>query len=696
MVQIVAIDTGGTFTDLVVYDGATGARTSVKGLTTYDNLVRGIADCCKTAGISMPAVDSFRFGTTLVINTLLQRRGAKTALVTTRGFRDVLEMARGNRTQPFDLRYKRHPPLVSRDLVFEVTERISAYGDIRTPLDLAEVDAIAECLQAQHQGVQAVAVSFLNSYRDDSHERLAVERLRERLPDIYVTCGTALTREWYEYERTSTAAANAYVGPILSEYLSSLEDWLQGGGYRNPYFMMASNGGAYTAGRARQEPVLLIESGPVGGCIAAGHYAEVLGLPRVVAFDMGGTTAKCCVLTDGRFEVRSPYYVGGVDHGFPIRGDIVDIVEVGAGGGSIAAMDAQGRLSVGPKSAGSDPGPACYGRGGAEPTITDANLVLGWIGHTLAGGGVKLHPISASRAIEQSIAVPLGLEGLAGVDRAAEGILEIAILTMADAIKQVTIQRGLDPREFVLVAYGGGGPLHAGELARELSIPEILIPPDPGVFASFGMLMSDARLSEHGMFREPLNEDTIHRLRTQFATTEQSLAQNIRTEMGEGDVMFERYADLKYKGQGHPLRILIGDTATVSDVQDRFNQAYRQRYGHANADAPLEFVQLTSTASLKMTKPKIAPWAPLIVATEPVARRSVNFRGKGRVDTPVYRRDGLPAGFSLVGPAVIEEYSTSTLVAPGDRLQVGNYGEMQLSVAALSHQVASSKTGLQS
>ena len=410
-----------------------------KSLTTYDDLVRGVMDCVRKAGLDLADCALIKFGTTLIINTFVQRNGSKAALVTTEGFRDALEIRRGNRTLPFDLRYAREPVLVERDCRFEVRERIAPDGSVLTPLD---EEAVAGLLAAfREKGVEAVAVSLHNAYANSAHEERLAKRLRELAPDLYVTAGTELSREWYEYERASTAAANAYVGPTLRDYIDRLDGELKAGGFAKTFYLMASNGGVFSVARAERQPVMLVESGPVGGCIGAGIYASALGHRKVIGFDMGGTTAKCAVLEDGRFEVKSPYYVGGTDHGFPIRGGVLDIVEVGTGGGSIAWLDDQGRLSVGPRSAGSSPGPACYGRGGTEPTITDANLVLGRIGAaSFLGGEMQLDAAAAERVV-LDLARRMGLEGPGARDEMAAGILAIATLSMAAAIKRITVER---------------------------------------------------------------------------------------------------------------------------------------------------------------------------------------------------------------------------------------------------------------
>ncbi|HTI87370.1 MAG TPA: hydantoinase/oxoprolinase family protein, partial [Alphaproteobacteria bacterium] len=365
MSYVVAVDIGGTFTDLVAYDHESRQVAYTKSPTTYGNFVEGILDCFGKAKIRPDQATFLNHGTTLVINAYIQRKGARAALVTTQGFRDVLEIARANRPDPFDLHYQRGEPLIPRELRLEVPERIDSAGNVLTPLDMKALDRVAEELKALK--VEAVAVFFMNSYANSAHEEAAAERLKALLPGIYITHSTELTRQWYEYERTSTVAANAFVGPQVNAYIRRLESDMEQRGFKGSLFMMGSNGGLLSVDRTCRQPIGLVESGPIGGCIGAGAYAEALGFKNVVAFDMGGTTAKCALVENGRFSVESIYYANGYVHGFPIRSPVIDIVEVGSGGGSIAWLDGQKRLHVGPQSAGSTPGPVCYGRGGQEP-----------------------------------------------------------------------------------------------------------------------------------------------------------------------------------------------------------------------------------------------------------------------------------------------------------------------------------------
>ena len=677
---IMAADTGGTFTDLAAYDTETRRVVFTKSLTTYDDLTQGVMDCVRKAGIDLARADLVKFGTTLVINTFLQRNGARTALVTTRGFRDVLDIRRGNRPIPFDLRYRRDPALVPRDRRFEVAERLAADGSVLAALPEADLEAIAAQLRALE--VEAVAISFLNAYADSRHEDAAAQYLRAALPGVFVCAGTEVSREWYEYERTATAAANAYVGPALSDYVARLDASLRAAGGRGGVFLMASNGGVFSAARAARQPVMLVESGPVGGCIGAGAYAEALAIPRAIAFDMGGTTAKCALLVDGGFEVRSPYYVGGTAHGFPVRGAVLDIVEVGTGGGSIAALDNQGRLSVGPRSAGSMPGPICYGRGGSEPTVTDANLVLGRIDPTAFLGGEMALETTATQAAIRALGARMGLTGSTAAEDMAQGILSIATLNMAAAIKQVTIERGLDPRDFALFAFGGGGPLHAATLARELAIPLVIVPPEPGIFSALGMVLADARTDAQQTFLRRLTPASAAEMQDVFARMEQEAGAALRADLGEAAIRFERHAELRFHGQRHSLKTPVDSARDADAIAAAFTAHYQARYGHVNTGAAIECVGLVLTARAAMRRPALPDLCPETdPAAAPPTRRIVHFADAGAQDTIVYQRRALPRGFAAAGPAIIEEYGSTSVIGPQDRFEIGRLGEIRIHIA---------------
>jgi N-methylhydantoinase A len=681
MPLFIGTDIGGTFTDLVGYDSQKNALFYGKRLTDYGDLVEGVLDCLSDVGLEPRSVDILKHGTTQVINTLLERRGAKTALLTTRGFRDILEIGRAGRPLAFRLDYQRLPPLVPRELRYEIDERIDGEGRILSPLKEAELDSLAA--EFRELKIEAIAVSFLNAYRNPVHEDQAVRRLREQLPGVYVTCGSELSREWYEYERSSTAVANAFVGPRTEGYIERFDARLAGESFGGRFFMMASNGGVLSVRRAKEQPIALVESGPIGGCIGAAVYARELGAERLIAFDMGGTTAKCALVEKYAFDVQGTYYVGGYEHGFPLRTPVLDIVEVGTGGGSIAHVDGHGRLHVGPKSAGSEPGPVCFGRGGTEPTVTDANIILDRIGTgAFLGGNLKLDRAAALHALEERVARPLGYGGGHEADTVAAGILTLANAQMASAIKEITIERGRDIRDFELFVFGGGGPLHGPSLARELRIPRVTVPPEPGNFSALGMLFADARIDESHTCFAPLAEESLKLLRETLAGMRSSVTAALRRDFDAAHVAFDQHAEMRYQGQRSSIRVGIGDADSATEIHRRFIATYRGRYGHADEASAVEFIGLRVAGAAVTERPDIMRLhrAGTEGRPEPRSHREIHFHK--RVRTPVYVRNSLPIGFRLGGPAVIEEFGATTVIGPGDRLEVGRLGELRIEVAA--------------
>ena len=682
MSYAIAVDIGGTFTDLVAFDHESRRVIYAKSPTTYENLVDGILECFRKAKIKPAEASLVNHGTTLVINSLIQRKGAKTALVTSKGFRDILEIARGNRPDPFDLHYQRDEPLIPRELRFEVPERLDSKGEVVTPLDKAALKKLAD--EIKKIGIEAVAIFFMNSYINPTHEENATEQLRELLPDTYITFSTDLTREWYEYERCSTVAANAYVGPQVSTYIRRLDNDFKREGFKGSLFMMGSNGGLLSAERTCRQAIGLVESGPIGGCIGASAYAEKLGFKNVVAFDMGGTTAKCALVENGRFSVNSVYYVNGYIKGFPIKSAVIDIVEVGSGGGSIAWIDAQNRLHVGPQSAGSTPGPVCYSRAGTEPTITDANLILGRLNpENFLGGEMRLDIGAAKRALAERIAVPLGYAGETGMIEMADGVISIAIVIMAGAIRKVSVEHGLDPRDFILFSYGGGGPLHSCALAHELSIPTVIIPPEPGNFSAIGMLLADARIDTAKTFVGILNDQTVPAMAQIYRAMERDASDSLAKEFDTRDIFFERHAELRYRGQRHNIKVPVSGLEDAEQIRIAFERDYRRRYGHADAKAPAEFQALHLSAFARLKQPEIArlPRAAR-KAQQPTTRRVYLGGAGGWVDAKIYNRDALEAGFADAGPTVIEEYGSTTVIWPGDRFEIGELREIRIQCAA--------------
>ncbi len=684
MALLIGTDIGGTFTDVVGYDTERRAILFGKTLTNYRDLVEGVFEGLSQVDIDPRVIHTLKHGTTQVINVLLERKGARTALVTTKGFRDVLEIGRASRPLPFDLNYRRDPPLIPRNLRHEVAERIDSKGAVLIPLDIEEIDRL--CARIEQDKIEAVAVSFLNSYVNPAHEIEAAALIRKRLPGIYVTIGVEHSREWFEYERTATAVANAYVGPRASRYIGLFEDKLKEQGCDAQFLIMASHGGILSPRRAREQPIALVESGPIGGCIGARVYARELGVERMIAFDMGGTTAKCALIESGSFDVHSTYYVGGYEHGLPLRTPVLDIVEVGTGGGSIAYLDAQRRVHVGPRSAGSDPGPVAFGRGGEEPTVTDANLVLGRIGSgRFLSGSLSLDGAAAESALMRNIGQRMGFMASAA-DQVASGILALANAQMGSAIKEVTIERGKDVREFCLFAYGGGGPLHACDLARELNIGYVIVPPEPGNFSALGMLFAPARIDEVRTVRVDLDGSGL-RIKPLIDDMETNARAALQRDFDSEAVAFERQVEMRYKGQRHNIRVGIEGAADSADLRRRFHETYLKRYGRTDPEAPIEIVGLRITALGHVEGPDLRALhrAPNAARAEPRTLRDVFFASVGaKLKTSIYTRYDLPIGLECEGPAVIEEFGATCVIGPSDRLRVGKFGELQIAVTKRS------------
>ncbi len=682
MRYMVAADTGGTFTDVAVYDAQTQTVSYSKSLTDYTHLVDGVLAGLAGTQVSLSACLLFKHGTTHVINTFLQRSGGRTALITTQGFKDVLEIARGNRPVPFKQDYRRDPPLIPRSHRFEVAERIDHKGEVLQPLDEQQLHELAQ--QLKSLGVEAVAISFMNAYANPWHEALASQRLKAWLPGVYVTCATTLTREWYEYERTSTAAANAYVGARMQTYLHTFNERLTKQGFQGSFYMMGSNGGVLSVERAIEQPVHLVESGPIGGCMGAAAYAQLLGIDRLIAFDMGGTTAKCALVQNGQFDVHPIYHVGGYERGFPLKTPVLDIVEVGAGGGSIASVDGFGRISVGPQSAGSEPGPVAFGRGGQAPTVTDANVVLGRIGSgNFMKGQLRLDLAAAKAAITARIAKPLGYVGDLAAEQASQGILDIATVTMAGAIKEITIERGIDARDFKLFVFGGGGPLFGSVLARALGIRQVVVPPHPGNFSTLGMLIAGARMDLARTFLTPAMPSAQAQLHRIFDELEQEGRDGLQRDLGDRPIAFEHSLEARYLGQTHTVRVAYHREKGMDAFLADFEQTYRKRFGHANADCEVEVLALKLGATAEIPKPdllKCVEW-PQEARTPESQARAVYFpQPHGWRTVAVWQRPLLPMGFVIEGPAIIEEFSSTTVLMPGDKAQVGALGEIHIEV----------------
>ena len=673
----IAVDIGGTFTDLLGHDDETGEIVSAKTSTTPVDLALAIERCFEKIAPAPHEVGTFVHGSTVAINTVIEHKGARTALVVTKGTRDVYGIGRGNRPDAYDIWFHRPRPLVPRHLTFEIEERLGPDGSVRTPVDDGHARDVAQRIAASD--VSAVAVCLLHSWNNPAHEQRMGGLLREALPGAYITLSHDILREYGEYERMSTTVLNAYIGPRIRSYIDELERRLNSRGFSGELLIMQSNGGVMTPSAARTQPVATLESGPVGGFIAAAHVGARLGHANVIAFDMGGTTAKTNVVRDGAPQMAHGYHIGGYATGHPMTLPVVDTVEVGSGGGSIASADPLGGLRVGPQSAGAEPGPACYGRGGADPTVTDANVVLGRIDpNSFLGGEMPLDVEAARAAIHRCVAEPLGLS----IEAAALAVVKIAVLNMSLAVRQVSVERGYDPRDFAMLAFGGAGPLHAIEVARTLHIPRIIIPNFPGQFSAAGMLVADLRYDYVRTYYKALDRSDfgeLHRIAEDLVTAARPRLDQVHA----ASVEWRHSLDVRYAGQDSSIPVPIelamlarGERASVTNA---FNEIHQRMFGYHDRDQPLEIVSVRLAAIAKRRDPAVAE-RPIGVLdetqlpTRPIAVRPVWF--EDATDCAVYDRARLSPAMHIVGPAVVQEYASTTLLFPGDRLAVTPTGEL--------------------
>ncbi len=683
----VGFDVGGTFTDFVVEDG-TGRWHTGKRLTTYPDpseaCVAGLTELLESAGFGFEEVARAVHGTTLGSNIVIERQGTGVALATTAGFRDVLQIGREKRYQVYDLQITKPDPLIDRSFIWEIDERILADGSVNRPLD---EDGAREAIRAiAEQGVTSLAVCFLHSYLNPQHERRFAELVASEAPEIVVSLSSDVSPQFREYERTSTTVVNAYLIPAVREYLKRMVGELAGFGYGGRLFIMQSGGGVATAESMSDLPVRMIESGPAAGALIAAKYGETCGHADLVAFDMGGTTAKLSMVSDGepstvgQFELHRVRLAPG--SGIPMNVRSIDLVEIGAGGGSIA-RPYQGTIQVGPESAGSDPGPACYGLGGVEPTVTDANLVLGYINpDRFAGGSMKLDVDAARDAIAEKVAEPLGMT----LEEAAWGIHRIVNVSMELATRVVSIERGNDPRSLALVATGGSGPAHACRLALALGMSEVIIPAAAGVASAVGLLSADVKFDASRSFVARFDALAAERLDQIFAEMEDESARIVGESTGGGPVRMVREVDLRYVGQGFELAVEIPEgpvtAAVLEGVRSRFDEVYEKRYGFASPDKPVEATTWKLTAFGESPPLDIrAIEAAASAEAVPIAHRPAFFpETDGYVETPIYDRHILGAGQVITGPAIIEERESTTVIPPGLVAEIDDYGTARVRV----------------
>ncbi len=676
----VATDIGGTFTDLV-YVTPGGEVVSGKSHTTPAQFEKGVMDVISASDISPSEFASFVHGTTIVINAITERKGARVGLLTTEGFRDIIEIGRGNRPDFFNLEYRKPEPFVPRYLRRELKGRINYKGIETTPLDLAALPAILDDFRAE--GVEAIAICFINSYANPAHEEAALARVKELWPEVSEVASHQITREWREYERTNTAVLSAYVQPVAHRYLDRLTSALYDAGMRCTPYIMQSNCGVDTVKSARQIPITMVESGPASGIWGAAALGRLIGEPDAVAIDIGGTTAKCGLITGGQVTLNTNYLIerSETSAGYPVMVPVVDLVEIGNGGGSIAWVDEFQRLHVGPQSAGAVPGPVSYGMGGTEATTTDANLALGCINpHYFCGGTLEADMDAVDRALDE-LAETLSTNR----QEAARGIVRIANNNMVNAIKLISVNRGHDPRDFTLIAFGGGGGMHACALAKELNIKKVVIPKQSSVFSAWGMLLSDLRRDYLQTQIVDLSDpEAAAQLDATLRELEEKALQEFEAEdIDRARVHFLRYGRCRYQNQEHSVEIVLPEGDIMDDqikaIRQRFDKDYEREYTYTLA-APVELVayHLVAIAEVDKLKPEKLPTTGRKLNDAVKAQREVDYAEAGIHQATIYDGDALEPGMNFVGPAIIEEAGATTVIPPGLPCNVDDYGNYHI------------------
>ncbi len=684
----VGVDIGGTFTDLMVFNAATGAFHAGKTLTTPDDpsraVTEGLVETLRNAGVSPASVQRIVHGTTLVTNAIIERKGAPTALITTRGFRDAVEIGKEHRYDLYDVFLELPPPLVPRRLRLELDERILSDGSVLTRVDQNQVREIADHLI--DEGVEAVAIALIHAYRNPEHEREVEEILNEFAPDLTVSTSSDVVPEIREYERTSTTIANVYVRPVVARYLAQLETSLASLGFDGSLFIMLSSGGICTVETASRYPIRLVESGPAAGALAAAEYGRLIDRPNLLSFDMGGTTAKACIIDDGDPLTTSDFEVSRVyrfkkGSGLPVKVPVIEMIEIGAGGGSIARVDALGLLKVGPDSAGASPGPACYGLGGSAPTVTDADLVLGYLDpNYFLGGQMSLDVQAAKAAIQQHVAEPLGLDVL----RAAWGIHQVVNENMAGAARIHAIERGKDPRAYPVFGFGGAGPVHAYRVAQILDASELVVPMGAGVTSTIGFLSAPLSFDFVRTFYGRLDQLDWAHINRLFDEMESDGARILKAAgVPEHNVTITRVAEMRYVGQGHEVTVPIPNmslsTQDIPDLERRFGEVYRQLYERTAGHNPIE--ALSWRVVVSAPRPDL-PLGRLgtSYSLSPVALDSIKGERRvylpeyeGYAAVPVFDRYLLGPGATFSGPAIIEERESTIVIGPAARVAVDEF-----------------------
>ncbi len=674
----VASDVGGTFTDLVCLENK-GIRT-VKSDTTPPNFEQGVLDCVDKSGLNVQEFTYFAHGTTIVINALLSRKGSKTALITTQGFRDILEIARGNRPDLFNISFKKPAPFVPRYLRHEITERLDYRGEITTPVELDELDVIVEKLRSEN--VEAIAVCLLHGYVNPIHERQIKKRILKLWPEVAVIASHEVCREWREYERTSTTVLSAYVLPTTNRYLGRLKERLHKKGLQPNPFIMQSNGGVATVKGALSDPITLVESGPASGMLGAASIGNIIDEENLIALDIGGTTAKCALIHEGKARITTEYRIewDRENPGYPIRTPVVDLVEIGNGGGSIAWIDEGGSMHVGPQSAGSAPGPAAYGRGGENVTTTDANLLLGRINPDLFLGGEHKPDWNSLNTAFGKLAEELG----GANEDVARGVIRIANANMVNALKLISLNRGYDPRDFSLIAFGGGGAMHAVSLAEDLKVKKVIVPVNASVFSAWGMLMSDLRRDFLQTQVENLAKADTASINAKYDEITSAAQDQCEDEGIDREQMYvEWFADMRYLGQEHTIKVKMPEGEITADsiatAIERFHETHNREYAF-RLDNPVELVNYHVVVFGKIDK---QPLAQKSTSGRPVKEalkgtRQVDYDDHGIHDADIYDLALLEPGMNLHGPAIIEDPTNTIVIAPNKNACMDSYGNIHI------------------
>lgn len=684
----IATDVGGTFTDLVYFktDPATGQQSirTAKADTTPSHFAQGVLNVIHKMGIALNSVDFLAHGTTVVINAITERRGVKTGLITTQGFRDILEIARANRPDYFNLKWVKPAPFVPRYLRREIIGRLHIDGSEREPLNLSCLLNILDDFRADD--VEAIAICLLHAYANPAHEQALLAEIQRLWPEVSVVASHQITREWREYERSSTTVLSAYVQPITTRYLEDLETRLRTGGYEAPLYIMQSNCGIDTVAHARKTPITMIESGPASGFWAAAHLGQLIDEPNLLALDIGGTTAKCALIRDGQVTIKTDYWIERtrLNAGYPIMVPVVDLVEIGNGGGSIAWVDDFEKLHVGPHSAGAQPGPAAYGNGSTNITTTDANLALGRINPNYFCGGDVVADLAA---VKQGL-VLLGQRLLMPSDEIARGIVRLANDNMVNALKLVSLSRGHDPRDLSLMAFGGGGALHAVALAQELGVKKVIIPRNASVFSAWGMVLSDLRRDLFiNHFANPY-QDRSRAYTQEFLETLMASARGqfaVEAIAGE-QVELTVYCKLRYQNQEHSVEVPLSPHECISDhwshIEQRFHELYEQHYTY-RLQAPVEIVgfHLVTVAHIGKLKPETLPVTGRVLATAFKGRRLVDYALEGVHDAAIYNYSLLEPYMSFNGPAIVEDEGTTVLIHPANHVRVDHLGNLHITLS---------------